>query len=147
MNQKKMIQWTNRELPKPNIWTYRAAGEGSGLVAVVTYLHPLPVGLHVEDNAGVGFGQSISVWDAFTGETQLHFGQTGTAEQTQRVGRWLVDVAHGGGGTGSLHEKESGSWISQVHTQYTQYCRELLQNLDCSQAFTCFCSSRPLRFY
>ena len=65
----------------------RPVAEGVGAVAMATYLHPLPVGLHLENDAGVGFGQSVSVRDAFTGESQLHFGQTGAAEQTQRVGR------------------------------------------------------------
>lgn len=64
---------------------------------MVTYLHPLPVGLHVEDDAGVGFGQSVPVRDAFTGESQLHFGQTGTAEKTQRIRRRVIEVTHGGG--------------------------------------------------
>lgn len=77
------------------------------VVAMATYLHPLSVGLHLEDDAGVRFGQSIAVRDSFTGEPQLHFGQTGTAEQTQRVRRRLVDVTHGGGGTGSLHRKHN----------------------------------------
>lgn len=88
------------------------------MVAVATYLHPLPVGLHLEDEAGVGFGQSISVRDPFTGEPQLHFGQTGTAEQAQRVGRRLVDVTHGGGGTGSLQggRKRVVGWIRCVFT-------------------------------
>lgn len=54
---------------------------------MATYLHPLPVGLHLEDDAGVGFGKGVSVRDAFTGESQLHFGQAGAAEQAQRVGR------------------------------------------------------------
>lgn len=76
---------------------------------MVTYLHPLSVGLHVEHNAGVGFGQSVPVWDPFTGESELHFGETGTAEQAQRVGCGLVDVTHGGGGTGSLKEKQKSS--------------------------------------
>lgn len=71
------------------------------------------MGLHVEDDAGVGFGQSVSVGDTFTGESQLHFGQTGTAEQTQRVSRWLIDVTHGGGGTGSLQREDNGGqWVS-----------------------------------
>lgn len=101
---------------------------------MVTYLHPLSVGLHVENDAGVGFGQSISVWDPLTGETQLHFGQTGTAEQTQRVGRGLVDVTHGGGGTGSLQRKwDRAQWINSkfrllylAALQQTQFYRKLL---------------------
>lgn len=30
-------------------------------VATVTHLHPLSMGLHFEDDAGVGLGQSVSV--------------------------------------------------------------------------------------
>ncbi len=97
------------------------------MVAIATYLHPLSMGLHVEDDAGVGFGQSISVWDPLTGDPQLHFGQTGTAEQTQSVGRWLVDVTHGGGGTRSLRRKKPGQWWSTTEKCSCQFL--MMKNL------------------
>lgn len=87
---------------------------------MATHLHPLSVGLHLQDDAGVGFGQSVAVGDPFTGDPQLHFGQTGTAEQTQRVRRRLVDVTHAGGGTGSLHRKHNGHMMDQRLSSSTQ---------------------------
>lgn len=75
---------------------------------MATHLHPPAVGLHVEDDAGVGPGERVPVRDALTGEAQLHLGEAGAAEQTQRAGRRLQDVAHGGGGTGSL-QAQAGS--------------------------------------
>lgn len=58
------------------------------------YLEPLPVRLHLEDDAGVWFGEGVSVGNAFAGHTQLHFGQAGAVKDPQRVGRRLVNVAH-----------------------------------------------------
>lgn len=45
----------------------------------MTYLQPVSLGLHAEDNAGIWLGQSVPVADAFTGETQLHFTETRAA--------------------------------------------------------------------
>lgn len=59
-----------------------------------THLKPLSVGLHLEDDAGVRFGQSISVRYSFTGHTELHFCQTWAVEEAQRGGSGLVDVTH-----------------------------------------------------
>lgn len=60
----------------------------------MTHLKPLPVGLHLEDYAWIGFGQSIPVRYSFAGHTELHFCQTWAVEETQRGGSWLVDVTH-----------------------------------------------------
>lgn len=86
----------------PLIKTARTQQLKDETVAMVTHLHPLSMGLHFQDDTGIGFGQRVSVRDPFAGESQLDFSETGTAEQAQRVGRRLVDVTHGGGGTGSL---------------------------------------------
>lgn len=58
------------------------------------YLKPLPVGLHLEDDTGVWFGKRISVRNAFACHTQLNFGQAGAVKDSQRIGSWLIDVAH-----------------------------------------------------
>ena len=95
----------------------KPAAERSAAVAMTTHLHPLSVGLHVEDDAGVWFGQSVSVWDPFAGKSQLHFGETRAVEQAQRVGRRLVDVAHGGGGTGSLGRRRKDGEIRESNSK------------------------------
>lgn len=58
------------------------------------YLEPLPVGLHLEDDARVRLRQSISVGNAFARHTQLDLGQAGAVKDPQRVGSRLVNVAH-----------------------------------------------------
>lgn len=58
------------------------------------YLKPLPMGLHLEDDAGVRFGKSVSVRNAFARHTQLNFGQAGAVKDSQCVGGRLINVAH-----------------------------------------------------
>ena len=58
------------------------------------YLKPLPVRLHLQHHAGVGFGEGVAVRDAPAGNSQLHFGQTWRADEAQSgLGR-LIDVTH-----------------------------------------------------
>lgn len=94
----------------------------------MTYLYPLSMGLHVEGNTGIGFGPSIAVWDSFTGESQLHFGQTRTAQEVQRVSNRLIDVNHSGGVTGILQRQhnmgQSGSQASVWLTESTKAPRQ-----------------------
>ena len=58
------------------------------------YLKPLPVRLHLQHHAGVGFGEGVAVRDAPAGNSQLHFGQAWRADEAQSgLGR-LIDVTH-----------------------------------------------------
>lgn len=71
-----------------------------------THLQPLAMRLHFDDHAGIRFVEGIPVWDAFTGDPQLYFGQAGAVEQAQRIGCRLVDVAHVSGDTCAVRKRE-----------------------------------------
>lgn len=74
--------------------TSQPARQASVWLCGQAYLEPLPVGLHLEDDARVRLRQSISVGNAFARHTQLDLGQAGAVKDPQRVGSRLVNVAH-----------------------------------------------------
>lgn len=109
---------------------------------MMVHLHPLPTGLHGEDQARIWFAQSITVWNAFTAQLEFHFRQIRTTEQAKRVSCWFVDVTHGWRRTGILWirmpNKFFGKWKLWVmiylnSIQFDLFCVNILVFQDALQ--------------